>query len=225
MEEDVMSKKRPWLPGKRVAKLAMATRWKDVFAVKAVEWKIPADVTTVFNALISEAGNSLAMLTSADRTPSAVPRCNDAFAALVAKMRYIKRHFLLKPPLTDADFIDLGLILADENKTSQGDPDRPPVFTLKSKDYCQIAAVLHAEGTARIAIPDWAAGAVMLLQLGGERPTSPKALLTIELITRAHYTILFDPADCGKKAYISFQWQNGKGKKGPPAPIQEITIP
>jgi hypothetical protein len=203
----------------------MAARWKEVFTVKAVEWKIPADVTTVFYALITEAGNSLAVVKGPEKTASAVTRCNGDFAALAAKMRYIKRHFLIKPPLTDADFIDLGLTLADENKTSQGDPNRPPVFSLKPHNYCQIAAVLHAEGTARIAIPDWAIGAVMLLQIGGERPIDAKYLPAIELVTRAHYIIQFDQKDSGKKAYISFQWQNGKGKKGPPAPIQEITIP
>jgi hypothetical protein len=221
----MIKKRRDWIGGSREHVLAMAVNWKEVFAVRGAEWKLTTDDLTVFNALIAEAGNTLAMLTSADRTPSAIPKCKAAFKALKAKMRYIKRHNLIKPPLTDADLADLGLALGDETITDQGDPEQPPVFTLKSKDYCQVAATLRAEGTARIAIPDWANGAVMLLQIGGTRPTSPKLLPSIKLITRAHYTILFDPADCGKTAYISFQWQNGKGEKGPPAPIQEITIP
>jgi hypothetical protein len=214
-----------WLPTKREFALAMAARWKEVFAVKATEWKIPADETTIFYALINEARNSLAVVNGPEKTPSAITKCKGDFKALKAKMRYIKRHFLLKPPLTDVDFTDLGLGLGDETDTSQGDPNQPPDFSLKPSNYCQVSAVLRAQGTVRIAIPDWAKGAVMLMQIGGERPIDAKYLPSIELVTRAHYMIQFDQKDSGKMAYISFQWQNGKGKKGPPAPIQEIRIP
>jgi hypothetical protein len=54
-----------WIPAKREDILAMAVNWKEVFAVRAAEWKITTDETTAFNALITEAKNGLAMLTSA----------------------------------------------------------------------------------------------------------------------------------------------------------------
>jgi hypothetical protein len=127
--------------------------------------------------------------------------------------------------MTLEDKLLMGIGPVDETETAQGDPDRPPVFTLKPRDYCQVAAVVRADGTTRIAIPDWAAGVVLLLQIGGERPASPDDLPSIRLITRARYTIRFAAKDSGKKAYVSFQWQNTTGVKGQAAPIQEIVIP
>jgi hypothetical protein len=127
--------------------------------------------------------------------------------------------------MTAAERLYLGVGPLDTSYTFQGDPTKPPLVTLFVKGYCQIGTRLQAEGTDRVAIPDWASGGVLLMQVGGERPASPEDLPIVGLMTRARHTIQCNGKDCGKKAYISYQWQNSKGQKGPPAPIQEITIP
>jgi hypothetical protein len=121
--------------------------------------------------------------------------------------------------------LDMGKGPNDETNTEQTDPKKAPVYTLRVKGFCQIGVTLCAEGSSKIAIPKWAKGAVLLMQIGGERPKSEDDLPSIELKTRAHHIIQIKPSDSGKMAYISYQWQNGKGEKGPPAPMQMIRLP
>jgi hypothetical protein len=221
-------KKRDWLSGSREDKLARANNWVEVLTLKAVGWKVPMDEVTGtagLGALAVDAKAALAVVKSADKTATAVADCKAAFKVMIAKMRSIKKHYFLIPPLTAADLITLGLKPPDPNQTPQGEPVNPPFFELFVKGYCQVGLLIREEGAVRFAIPDGVDGAVLLLQIGGERPSGPDKLPSIKLITRARSVIPFEPEDVGKPAYISLQWQNGKGEKGLPAPMQEIVVP
>jgi hypothetical protein len=56
------------------------------------------------------------------RTPVVNARCREAFNAMEDKMRDIKRRYFFIPPLTEADFIALGLSPADPVRTPSGEP-------------------------------------------------------------------------------------------------------
>ena len=56
------------------------------------------------------------------RTPVATARCREAFDALTAFMRDFKRRYFLFPPLSDADFVSLGLKPHDSAPTASGTP-------------------------------------------------------------------------------------------------------
>jgi hypothetical protein len=63
-----------------------------------------------FDTLISAAGAALSTAKNeTTRTPVATAQCKEAFEALIAAMRDIKRRYFLTPPLLDSDYIALGL--------------------------------------------------------------------------------------------------------------------
>jgi hypothetical protein len=106
-----------WFPKKRELQLAMAKNWITVAGANKVKWKIPDAELTDLADLTIAAEEALALALSSDRTPTITARCKAAFEALEAKMRYIKSHYFLVPPLTDADLVSLGLKPHDTIRT------------------------------------------------------------------------------------------------------------
>jgi hypothetical protein len=58
-----------------------------------------------------------------ERTIVVTAQCNTAFKALTNKMRFIKKHYFLLPPLTESDLISLGLKIEDTVRTPVPKPD------------------------------------------------------------------------------------------------------
>jgi hypothetical protein len=52
----------------------------------------------------------------------ATAQCKEAFDALAAFMRDFKRRYFLSPPLTEADYVSLGLKPHDTTSTPSGSP-------------------------------------------------------------------------------------------------------
>jgi len=220
-----MPSKKEWLLGSREDRLAMAKNWLELLSTKAPAWNVSADDVTNLNDLSDAAEVALAVVKSSEKTSSAVASCKTVFTNLVAKMRFVKKHYFFKPPLTDADFVSLGLKIPDTPHVHKPLPPSYPLFTIRVKDYCQVAIQLREEGSSNVAIPEGIAGAMLYCQTGGEPPASPETLPAMGIITRANYTLQFQPHDVGKIAYISLRWQNGRGEQGPWSPMQEIVVP
>ncbi|MHB9293101.1 hypothetical protein Holit_02221 [Hollandina sp. SP2] len=105
-----MSTTRDWLPASREQQPAMAKDWQSVATANAQAWGIPAAVLTELNGLIQIADTALATAQNeTTRIPVATAQCRVAFEALGEKMRDMKRRYFFTPPLTDADYISLGL--------------------------------------------------------------------------------------------------------------------
>ena len=118
-----MSTTRDWLPASREGQLAMAKDWQSVAAANAQAWGIPAAVLTELDGLIQAADTALATAQNeTTRTPVATAQCRAAFEALDEKMRDMKRRYFLTPPLTDADYIALGLKPHNTTPTASGTP-------------------------------------------------------------------------------------------------------
>jgi hypothetical protein len=101
----------------------MARDWKAVMAASAAAGSVPAAALTEFDALFQAAESALATAQNeTTRTLVTTAQCRAAFAALVEKMRDIKRRYFLEPPLVDADIISLGLKPRDTTHTMSGTP-------------------------------------------------------------------------------------------------------
>jgi hypothetical protein len=87
---------------------------------------VPTLDSGALSTLTAKATDSLAAVNSADCTKGDITKCRTDFAALDAKMRYIKKHYFLKPPLTDADFTRLGLPIPDTTSTPHPSPSITP---------------------------------------------------------------------------------------------------
>jgi hypothetical protein len=118
-----MSKQSNWLSGSREAILEKADVWIPVCTDKRIAWGIAGVALTELTAHRDVARAALAVIKDENtRTPVAVAKCAEAFDALKAFMQDFKRRYFIKPPLTDADFISLGLKPHDKHPTPSGKP-------------------------------------------------------------------------------------------------------
>jgi hypothetical protein len=104
----------------------MARSWLTALEDKGDVWHVPPEEETALNSLIENAGYALNSAKAANRTAESTAACQTAFEALTAKMRFLKTHYFLKPPLTDADFASLGLKTGDTKPTPIPRPVNQP---------------------------------------------------------------------------------------------------
>jgi hypothetical protein len=97
-----------------------------VFQTKASEWNIPAANMTSLTA----ANAKLAVVKSGERTATSVVAYNEVFREMETEARFIKKYFLLIPPLTLRDFPTLLLPLLDETHTPVPPPTGQPALTI-----------------------------------------------------------------------------------------------
>jgi hypothetical protein len=98
----------------------MVKTWNTVFATQGPAGGIPPEHTSqlVFDAQAAEA--LLDKVKNGERTPADAVQCSLVFKDTETGARFIKRHYLLMPPLTPTDFASLLLPLPDETYTPVG---------------------------------------------------------------------------------------------------------
>ncbi|MDR2164936.1 MAG: hypothetical protein LBO79_04755, partial [Zoogloeaceae bacterium] len=106
----------------RENQLAMAQNWLTTLISQAGAWQVPSAEVTELQHLATVAEAALRVTESSERTSVASAQCKAAFAALAAKMRFLKNRYFLDPPLSDVDFIALGL----KPKNTTPSPIPPP---------------------------------------------------------------------------------------------------
>ncbi|MDR1096262.1 MAG: hypothetical protein LBL31_07715, partial [Spirochaetaceae bacterium] len=72
--------------------------------------------------------------------------------------------------------------------------------------------------------PPGYSGAVAFFKVGGPAPKDHTEMKDTRLLTRSKELFMFAEAQLGETFYITLCWQNGKGHRGPPAPIQSHVI-
>jgi hypothetical protein len=100
----------------------MVKTWNTVFAGQGPAWGIPPEHLSQLTNDEHTAQTILDRVKSGDRTPADVVLCNEAFGDMETEARFIKRHYLLAPPLTLADFPTLLLPLPDATPVPTGQP-------------------------------------------------------------------------------------------------------
>jgi hypothetical protein len=117
-------------PNSRDEQLHLVKTWNTVFAARGQAWGIPQEHITQLVNDEAAAQTILDKVKSGERTAADVVQCNEIFKEMETEARFIRKHFLLQPPLTLADFPALLLPLPDETHTPVPPPTGQPALTI-----------------------------------------------------------------------------------------------
>lgn len=231
-----------WCPHSRDAQVHLAETWLSVFQTKAEGWNIPSARVTDLTAALSAAKEILAVVKSGERTAVSVVRCNEAFKELEAEARFIKKHYLLVPPLTLADFPALLLPLPDEVHSPIGKPAGQPALTVTYPGGPHLLKVhltflagtqpLDTRGDYGYALyrgimPQ---GGATLEQAASVKhylmkpPLDGEELLHYRFTRRKTELVSFAAEESGMTAYFCARYENGKGEAGGWGPVVSAII-
>jgi hypothetical protein len=163
--------------------------------------------------------------TETTRTPVATAQCKAAFEAMIAKMRDIKKRYFLTPPLTEADYIALGLKPKDTTPTASGTPTAQVTIEtyLLGRHELGVKIIYVTGSPTDPANKDYRIW-YSVVAPGETPPASPEDLRKSFSTKRKKDVIEFDFGDSGKTAYFAVQIEN-EGKKGPWGPLVSALIP
>jgi hypothetical protein len=224
-------KKVNWLPARRADQLAMAKRWLQVLGTKAAAWGVPAAEVTALGNLAGEAESGLDLINSGEDTKVVRAKCRTDFTLLVAKMRFIKRHYFLQPPLTDEDIASLGLETADSIKTPTTEvKDTTELWVTNdtaADTHVQYVHFKIAGSTSDAKDPYYACIMQTCIRAPAEPPPSidNNAEWGKDIVCMASpEKVQHKAADAGKTCYYRAQWQARNSFKGPWTPVT-ATVP
>jgi hypothetical protein len=198
-------------------------------------WGIPPEVILEFTALTNTADAVLVKAENeATRTPVVNLQCAEAFAALVKKMRFIKNHYFLVPPLTEADLVGLGLKPADKTRTPIPEPNAEVTATVRPVDahLIEVRDIRPRQEHSTDPRSDDAVD-IHIGIVGGvgpfaiEAPPDPAQgrKLPFVLTTRRRRERFDLEGNSGKIAWVSLAYRNPSGKVGPFCPPFQVVIP
>ena len=222
-----MSQRSDWLPAARDAMLAMVKAWILTITAYLLKWGIPESVVQNLSSLATTAEGALeAAKNESTRTPVANARCKESFDALTAEMRNIKRRYFLSPPLTDSDFVALGLKPHDSTHT----PSSVPTAQVTVETYLvgrhELGVKLvyvtgNPNDTANKGYRIW----YSVVAPGETSPAGPDDLHKSFFTMRKKDLLQFDYAESGQVVYFAVQIENSSGKQGPWGPLVHALIP
>jgi hypothetical protein len=178
------------------------------------------------DSLTQAAGNALATAKNeTTRTPVATAQCKEAFDALIAAMRDMKRRYFLTPPLLDSDYIALGLKPHDTTPTASGSPTAQVTIETYLVGRHELGVkIIYVTGSpsdpANKGFRIW----YSVVALGETPPAQPEDLRKSFYTMRKKDVIEFDFGDSGKTVYFAVVIENG-GKQGPWGPLVSALIP
>jgi hypothetical protein len=204
----------------------MAKDWLVVVAPNLGIWNIPTTALQELERLITIAETALSVAkTEISRTPVATAQCREAFDALTAEMRDFKRRYFLTPPLSNPDYVSLGLRPPSGSHT----PTNPPTAQVVLESYLvgrhELGVkVIYVTGNpndpANKGYRIW----YSVVGAGETQPANPDDLRKSFYTKRKKDIIEFDFDDSGKTVYFAVQIEND-GKKGPWGPLVNALIP
>lgn len=237
-----MSNNSDWFPGTRKAQIELAQDWIVILLAKTLSENVPDAMVTELQRLLGIADAALKAAALSDRTAVTTANCKAAFDALSAQMRYIKSHYFLSPPLTDANLIALKLKPRDETHTPVPAPTSQATADVSLSGIHLLELHFHPTANSE---PDprlndygyryyWGVmppgGASVEDATGIKRelmnvPTAG-ALLPFSKFTRRKKELIdFAEGDSGKKAFFCVRYENAKGEPGPWGPVFSAVIP
>ncbi|MDR3304197.1 MAG: hypothetical protein LBS86_07265 [Treponema sp.] len=220
-----MSNSYDWLPIKREEKLIMVKKWMESLPLKATRWNIPAALVTELNNSAIETAALFTELNSNSCTKTLVTQCAASFKSMVAKMRFMKRHYFLAPPLLPEEFTELGLKVPSSTRSSIPVLDEVPELKIKPGDFKELVFDFQVHSTGKKSVPYGHNGAVLYWKVGGEVPKSAKEFNNSELHSVSHFSIWFNEEDRGQPAHFAICWENQRGQKGPLSEVKTELVP
>jgi len=236
-----MAKSSDWLPGSRTEQLAMARRWNNVLAEKAAAWSVPTAVVNNLLLLTADADDAIQRAGSSERNTVINQQVRTAFGALTDKMRDIKRRYFFIPPLTEADWVSLGLKLHDTNPTNIGAPTSVVAAEISYPHKNALSLVITpVAGLGYDDRPEWGfriyygvlpQTSDISEEMKIERQYLRREPLNPEELTKGHFTrrkrdvLEFNYDNSGMKCFICIRYENSKGDAGPWGPMASSFIP
>jgi hypothetical protein len=215
----------------------MARNWISIINAPGTTppWGIPAAQVTAFVTLFDTAEAALLRVQSdAERTPVVTAQCNTAFKALTDSQRFIKNHYFLVPPLTEADLASLGLKTgaADHsdiprpNGQVTGDVGYPAAHMIELTNFRTLGAPSSdPRSDYGIGLKIGIVGGTDPYHIDAPPPVDRGDLLPFYLFTRRRRERLDLSGNSGKTIYISMSRENAKGEPGPFCPVITAIIP
>jgi hypothetical protein len=234
---------KDWLPRKRDEQINFSKLWQTVItAAKAAAWGIPTAEVTALKTLTTAAEAALAANQPPARSTLTAKQCDVAFQALTDKMRFLKAHYFLLPPLTETDIVSLGLKPKDTKPTPVPPPAAQAEAEISYFAAHQLELHLHREPDAppdphdsdygyRIYYGIYPPGGASLEAATSEKrellkiPATGKELPHSRFTRRHIERFDFEQEDSGKTAYFSIRFENAKGEPGPWGPVFHAVIP
>ena len=222
-----MSQRSDWLPAARDAILAMVKAWISAITASLLKWGIPESVLQNLSSLAAAAESALdAAKNESTRTPVATARCREVFDGLTAAMRDIKKRYFLSPPLTDSDFVALGLNPPDTTHTPSGVPTaQVQVETYLAGRHELGVKIVYVTGSANDPANKGYRIWYGVLAPGEAPPAGPEDLRKSFFTMRKKDLLQFDYGESGQIAYVAVQIENSGGKQGPWGPMVNALIP
>jgi hypothetical protein len=232
-----------WYPRSRDEQIHLTDTWIGIFKTKAEAWNIPAANVNSLTETNSAAKEKLAVVKSGERTAASVVECNEIFGELEAEARFIKKHYLLLPPLELTDLATLLLLVPDETRTPVGKPSGQPALTvtypggpfLLKVHFAPLAGTepLDSRGDYGYALYKgiMPQGGATLEQAAGikhylmKAPRSGDELLHFRFTRRKTELVEFDADESGMTAFFCARYENQKGDFGTWGPCASAIIP
>ena len=193
---------------------------------RATLWGIPPATLDDFRSVkLENFLNAQADITN-DPTRSKLAIRNAAQREVTAAVRFIIRFYLRRPEVTDGDLIAMGI---------------PPIDTIRTMHKVvteKVDFVLEVRGIRRIIVDFWVQGvehskakprgydgAVLVWNIGDERPPEAENFMNHTMASRRPFVIEFLDEDRGETVWIALAWQNERGIRGEWSEFKSAKIP
>jgi hypothetical protein len=240
-----------WYPRARDEQVHLVDAWVLVFltvvgpgnVTKGTLWGIPDKLVQDLMKSVRVAKEILAVVKSGERTSVNVAECNAAFRELEAEARYIKKHWLISPPLTEADLASLLLNQEDSTYSPIPAPTGQPMVAVTYPGGPHVLK-LHLEPLAGTEPLDRRSeygyavykgvmppGGATLEQAAGVKhylmkaPRDGDELLHYRFTRRKTEIVGFPADEAGMTAYFCARYENKKGDEGKWGPVAQAIVP
>jgi hypothetical protein len=231
-----------WYSRSREGQIHMVKTWLQAFKTKAAGWNIPDANVTRLTAAKDAAEARLAVVKSGERTATSVVECNAAFKEMETEARFIKKHFLLIPPLTLADLPTLLLHLPNEIHSPVGPPIGQPALTITYPGgphllAVHLAALVGTEPFNNRGAYGYALYKGVMPQGGAtleqaasvkrylmKAPLSGDELIHYKFTRRMKEQVSFAAEESGMTAFFCARYENQKGEYGVWGPVASAII-
>jgi hypothetical protein len=232
-----------WYPRSRDEQIHLVETWLLVFQTKAAAWGIPPANVTDLTAALAAAKQIFAVVKSGERTAVSVVQCNEAFKEMETEARFIKKHWLIVPPLTPADLASLLLDQEDDTRSPVGPPTGQPFITITYPGGPHLLR-LHLSFLAGTQPLDprsdygyavykgvMPQGGATLEQAASVKhylmkpPLDGEELFHHRFTLRKNETVGFAADESGMTAYFCPRYENKKGETGNWGPVASAVIP
>jgi hypothetical protein len=214
----------------------MAKNWQSVLVTKAVAWDVVVTAKKALEDTTGAADTALAKAMSIERNDTINMQCKEAFNALIAVMRDMKKRYFLKPPLLDSDFVSLSLNPPGAPSTPIPAPTAQVIadLTFPGVHLVELRNIRAVEGGI---MPDPRSdyGVKMCWGIMGHPTATDKFHLTAVPVSghdlphsrfRRRKRELFDfDGESGNTIYFCLRYENPVGEAGPFGPMLSAVIP